>query len=311
MTHEFQASPQWELISKEWVNEDASLDLTNFKSDQRNYNISLWNPTANGIRYLKTLLYSLALNLGPLEWAKLSRINGRELGDPLTVRHRGEELCMDYLQAVLELGFIERHVELAGSRVLEIGAGYGRTCHTLLSNHDVAEYCIVDLTNTLRLSRSYLGKVLDGTQFAKLRFVDVEDIAELSGAAPFDLCINIHSFTEMTPSTVRAYLDLIDRTCRAFYVKNPVGKFIDKRLDGHFKGDDAVRIALQTGPLRQVLDIFDSQAVDAAVPGFIEAYRPGADWTCRGQGQAVPWSYFRQAVYANGRTQAATGTAGP
>lgn len=297
MARSLQASPQWDRITKYWVTEDAAVDLANFKSDTRNYNISLWNPEANGVRYLKTLVYGLAAQFGPGDWARLRNIAGRGVGDPLTVRYDGEEVCLDYAQAVLELGFIERRVALRGARVLEIGAGYGRTCHAILSNHDVAEYCIVDLGNTLRLSRRYLREVLDDARFAKLRFVHVDDIDEVLDSAGFDLCINIHSFTEMTPETVQGYLDLIDHKCRAFYAKNPLGKFLDKKLDGHFKGDEAVQMALQTGPLRKVLDIFDSEALEAAVPDFIEAYRPGPDWQCAADARAIPWSYFWQAVF--------------
>ncbi|WP_245627476.1 putative sugar O-methyltransferase [Actinomadura oligospora] len=300
MARNLQASPQWERIQRGWVTEDASADLTGFKSDERNFNISLWSPEANGVRYLKTLVYQLATSLGEADRERLRRIGNREFGDPLTVRVDGEPVCLDYLQAVLELGFIRRRLGLDRARVLEIGAGYGRTCHAMLSNHDLAEYWIVDLTNTLRISREYLRAVLDDADFAKVRFVDVRDIDQVVGAERFDLCVNIHSFTEMTPETVRDYLDLIDEKCAAFYVKNPVGKFLDPRLDGHFKGHEAVEEALRTGPLRRVLDIFDEQAVASAVPEFVTAYQPGDGWDCVAHDRALPWSYFWQALYENG-----------
>jgi putative sugar O-methyltransferase len=297
MARNLQASPQWEKIQEHWVTEDVALDLATFKSDRRNYNIALWNPEANGVRYLKTLVYNLATGLGADGWTRLRRIANRDVGDPLSVRLNGEPVCLDYLQAVLELEFIERGLPLRGARVMEIGAGYGRTCHAMLSNHDLAEYWIVDLTNTMRLSRAYLREVLDDERFAKVRFVDVEDIDQVVGADPFDLCVNIHSFTEMLPETVRDYLGLIDEKCTGFYVKNPVGKFLDKKLDGHHKGDEAVRMALRTGPLREVLDVFDGEAVAAAVPAFLAAYRPGDGWTVAAHERGYPWSYFWQALY--------------
>jgi putative sugar O-methyltransferase len=300
MTQIFQASRQWERISENWVTEDAALDLTNFKSDRRNYNLSFWDPTANGPRYLKTLIYNLAAELGPDDWARLKRIKNREIGDPLTVRWNGEAVCLDYLMAAIELGFIEKQVDLHGGNILEIGAGYGRTCHAILSDKDISSYWILDLKNTLQLSRKYLREVLDDEQFAKVHFVQVEDVEKIFEADRFDLCVNIHSFTEMTPETVRAYLDLIDRKCAAFYAKNPVGKFLDKGIDGHFKGNEAVEMALETGPLRQVLDIFDSEAVAAAAARtFVDAYRPGEAWTCAADERARPWSYFWQAIFKN------------
>ncbi|MEU1669271.1 putative sugar O-methyltransferase [Streptomyces sparsogenes] len=297
MAQGFKASRQWERINELWVTEEASADLTGFKSDRRNFNIALWDPTTNGIRYLRALVYELATRLSDDDWSKIENVRNRDVGDPVTVRYEGRSVCLDYLQAALELGFIEKELDLGGARVLEIGAGYGRTCHAMLSNYDLASYTIVDLTNTLKLSRAYLREVLDEKQFAKMRFVQVEDIDRGLGQDPFDLCVNVHSFTEMTPDTVEAYLRLIDERCGAFFVKNPVGKFRDKSMDGHQKGEEAVRLAMETGPLRQVLDIHDSQAVAAAVPTFIEAYLPGEGWTCAANSRGVPWSYFWQALY--------------
>jgi putative sugar O-methyltransferase len=297
MVFEVKPSAQWERILENWVTEDAAADLSNFKSDTRNYNLALWNPEVNGVRYFKTLVYNVASELDPEEWTRLRNIRNREIGNPITVRVNGESVCLDYAQAVLELGFIQRHLDLQGARVMEIGAGYGRTCHAMLSNYDLAEYWIVDLTNTLRLSRAYLREVLDDAQYAKVRFVDVADLDQVIQAPGFELCINIHSMTEMVPQTVRDYLGLIDKKCTAFYVKNPVGKFLDKQLDGHHKGSEAVQAALQSGPIRNVLDIFDSEAIEAAVPGYLSVYLPGDNWSCVADARAYPLSYFWQGLY--------------
>ncbi|MGY1438557.1 putative sugar O-methyltransferase [Streptomyces reniochalinae] len=305
MAQSFTASRMWNRIHDLW-GEEAAADLSDFKSDTRNYKISLWDPRVNGVRYLKALIYNYGTQLGPDDWARIRKIENRETGNPVSVRINGEMLCMDYLQGVLELGFIEKEVDLRGGSVMEIGAGYGRTCHTIMSNHDLAAYYIVDLEKTLQLSRKYLGLVLPPEQFEKITFVraddSVESVYSAIGAAHFDLCINVHSMAEMPEETVRAYLELIDTKCSAFFVKNPVGKFLDKNLDGHPEGQEAVDLALEAGPLRQVLDIYDSEAVDAAVPGYITTYTPGDGWTCVADGRGLPWSYFWQVIYKNERT---------
>ncbi|MFB7507863.1 putative sugar O-methyltransferase [Streptomyces broussonetiae] len=299
----FQASRQWERIQNRWITEDAAVDLTNLKSDPRNFKLSLWDPTTNGVRYLKALTYHLGMHLSPEEWARIKRTPNREIGDPITVRCEGESLCMDYLQATFELGFIEGGIDMSGARVLEIGAGYGRTCHMIMSNHDISGYSIVDLKNTLELSKAYLRRTLDDARFKLIEFIPVDS---LEGGAlkseRFELCINIHSMTEMSPDTVSAYLGLIDETCSAFYVKNPVGKYIDQSLDGYLQGQEAVQMALENGPLRQLVDIHDSQAVQAAVPAFINGYRPGDAWDCVSDSRALPWSYLWQALYRKPRT---------
>lgn len=314
MAHTYQASRQWERISRDWVTPEAAVDLTRFKSERPNHKISLWDPGANGVRYLRTMVYNLAATLEPADWARLRRTPHRDVGSPHAVRWDGEDICLDYLQAVLELGFIERQVDLAGADVLEIGAGYGRTCHTLLSNHDIASYCVVDLPNTMQLSRRYLRAVLDDARFAKIDFVTVDELPDALGTRSFDLGINIDSFAEMLPGTARSYLDLIDERCASFYVKNPVGKYLDRSLDGRpEEEDELLRAAMETGLLRQVLDVHDSRMVRAAVPEFLTAYRPGDAWRCAADAWAAPWSFFWQAVYTHaakaGRSDGSAGAA--
>lgn len=301
MGQQYRASRQWERIQDQWITDGAAVDLTNLKSDPRNFKLALWDPSANGVRYLKALIYHLGMGLSAADLDRIRRTPNRAIGDPISVRCRGERLSMDDLQSSFELGAVEQDVALDGAEVLEIGAGYGRTCHMMMANHDVSGYLIVDLRNTLQLSRAYLRAVLSGEQFQRVRFVEVDEVEDLLEGRRFDLCVNIHSMTEMSPGTVRAYLDLIDRTCAAFYTKNPVGKFLDESLDGTAPSAEAVRLALENGPLRQVVDIHDSEAVEAAVPGFVEGYRPGDDWACVSAGRALPWSYLWQAVYRKTR----------
>ncbi|OXM59611.1 putative sugar O-methyltransferase [Amycolatopsis vastitatis] len=293
----YEQSPQWAQINDSVFADESATDMARFKSDGINYKFTMWDPRINGVRYLKTLIYNLACTLSPENLARLRRIANREVGAPVTVTYGGDAICMDYLLAVQELEFVSGHVELDGGRVLEIGAGYGRTCHAFLANHDLAEYWIIDLPKSLEMSEKYLREVLDEHQFAKVRFVAVDDIDDVTWPGWFDLCVNINSFAEMTAETVRNYLALIDGRCRAFYTKNPVGKYLDVTLDGHVQGADTVALALSTGPLTDVIDIHDSDAVAGERAKFLEAYRPAAGWVCAEDGWAKPWSFYWQALY--------------
>lgn len=296
MADKYGRSALWDTYHRTRITRDASRDLSGFKSTDVNYKLGLWDPRTNGVRYLKALIYNLAGRLDETDWARLRRISNRDTGQPIAVRTNGEVVCMDYLQAVLELGFMAPHVTLDGARVLEIGAGYGRTCHAMLANHDVAAYYIVDLENSLELARAYLGDVLD-RDFAKVRFVRAEDLDRVLDDVRFDLCLNIDSFAEMDPDTVADYLGFIADHCGQLYVKNPVGKYLDRSLDDHAGGAELVTMALRTGLLRDVIDIHDSEAVRAQSAKFIDAYRPAPDWTLVADGWAEPWSYYWQALY--------------
>ncbi|WP_089157708.1 putative sugar O-methyltransferase [Micromonospora sp. NBS 11-29] len=290
-------SEQWRHINEAHITEEAVADLAGFKSNGVNFKLALWNPAPNGVRYLKALTFLLGMQLDPTNRERLRRTRNREVGDPYSVRCHGEPVCLDYLQAVHEVDFIATQVTLDGARILEIGAGYGRTCHTMLSNYDLAGYTIVDLPNTLALAQRYLHTVLEPEQFAKIRFLGIDDIDDTVRADRFDLCVNVDSFAEMSPGTVRDYLALVDATCAHFYVNNPVGKYLDKTLDGHSQGTAVVELALTSGLLRDVIDIHDSEAVREKVPAFESAYRPGERWECVASDRAIAWSYYWQALY--------------
>jgi putative sugar O-methyltransferase len=285
------------------VTDGAATELSSFKSKSINFKIGFWDPEVNGLRYLKALIYNLVAGLTDENWKRLRRIRNRAVGEPITVTYDGELVCLDYLQAVLELDFIAGNVDLDHARVLEIGAGYGRTCHTMLSNHDLLEYHIIDLPNSLKLSAAYLEAVLEPEQFAKVRFTPTTDVDERYATTDFDLTVNISSFSEMNVATVDSYLAMIDARSRYFYIRDAVGKYLDGSLDGHAEGREVVQLALSTGKLRDVIDIYDQAAVESHAAAFVDAYRPGPGWACVADAWARPWSHYRQAVFGRGHIE--------
>ena len=289
-------SELWKRINQNNLRKERIQDLENFKSNDVNFKIALWNPKTNGIRYLKALLYNLAASISPEAWKKISKMKNRNIGSPITVKYNDEEICLDYLQALFELEFIEKNIRLDGLSILEIGAGYGRTCHGIMSNHKIESYTIIDLENCLELSQKYLKSVLDYENFKKINFILVENV-ELLNSFNFDLCINIDSFAEMDAKVVEYYLDYINKHSEYLYVKNPVGKYMDKSLDNHSQGSELVELALSTGVLRDVIDIHDNKAVNKQVSRFIKTYQPGEKWECIANSWARPWSYYWQAMY--------------
>ena len=286
----------WNNINQKYLSEGMIRDIENFKSNDVNFTIALWNPKVNGVRYLKTLLYNLCTTLSKENWQRITKIRSRNIGNPFTVQYNNEEICLDYLQAVHELEFISGNLHLDGLNILEIGAGYGRTCHAIMSNCEVKSYLILDLKNCLYLSQEYLKRVLKPDVFSKIIFVTTDDFEKLEDIH-FDLCINIDSFAEMDLDVIKKYLGYINANCHYIYVKNPVGKYMEKSMVDHSKGEESVELALNTGILRDVIDISDNQAINLQVPKFIKAYQPGSDWVCIGNSWAVPWSYYWQAMY--------------
>jgi putative sugar O-methyltransferase len=288
-------SDLWKIINTSYITHDKIEDINEFKRSDVNFRIALWNPQTNGARYLKTLIYNLCADLSPQNKSRLSKIKNRSVGAPISVTHDGQTVCMDYLQAVYETEFIADNLHIDGMNILEIGAGYGRTCHSILSNHFVKSYTILDLPNCLELSRRYLIKVLDDAAWHRVNFINAIDLPDME-MHHFDLCINIDSFAEMEAEVVQHYINYIASHCDYLYVKNPVGKYVDPSLNTMQKGNE-MAIAMRMGVLHDVLDIHDSRSIIDQRSKFLAAYRPGTSWISVADSWARPWSYYWQAVY--------------
>lgn len=287
----------WKEINEKQLSFDnIETGFENFKSSEINHKIALFNPAVNGIRYLKTVNLLMASALNEREKRLLANTKNRDLGNPHNIQYEGMSLCLDYLQAANEIDFIDQSCDLNGANIIEIGAGYGRTAHTLLSNFGCHSYTIVDLPNALQLSNKYLAAVLGAEKFSRLTFISVDEFAPDTLGA-FDLAINIDSFAEMDKEVVHEYLAFIDQHCSAFFVKNPVGKYFDKSLDGHSQGSEVIELALKQGVLTDILDIDDQSAVIEASQNFLKAYAPSTDWTSTADSWAPPFSYIWQCLF--------------
>jgi len=287
----------WKEINENQLSaKNIEAGFANFKSSSINHKIALFNPEVNGVRYLKTVNFLLASTLSNSEKAILANTKNRDLGNPHSIRYAGMSVCLDYLQAAKEVDFIQSVATLENSSIVEIGAGYGRTCHTLLSNNDIERYCIIDLPNALQLSRHYLSEVLEAASFQKISFIGVTEF-DASVAGTFDLAINIDSFAEMDKEVVHEYLAFIGEHCSAFYTKNPVGKYYDKSLDGHSQREEIIELALAQGVLTDILDIDNQTEVVEASKKFLQAYTPSDDWAVKANSWAMPFSYIWQALF--------------
>jgi len=298
--NQFAQSALWKHINETKLAKNQIKTMDNFKSSGVNFKLSLWNPQTNGVRYLKTLIYNLCANLDKNDWKIIRNIRNRNIGDPISVKYNGEDICLDYLQALYELRFINKAISLDNRNIVEIGAGYGRTCHALMDNHKIRSYYIIDLENCLELSRKYLKSALSPSKFSRIKFVLADDMNRLEDAQ-FDLCLNIDSFAEMDQKVVKNYLDYINQHCKYFYVKNPIGKYYDKSLDNHNQGLQMVKLALKTGILREIVNIDDNRDISMHAGKYMRAYLPGKKWSCLAKSWAPPWSYYWQAMYKKRR----------
>lgn len=128
----------------------------------------------------------------------------------------GWRVSRDLLDSLVEIAFIEDCLKFSdlwnpnrALRVLDIGAGYGRLAHRLSEAYprqDVEITCTDAIDVSLEICREYLA-------FRSVEGVHVESFDALAGRRehPFDLAVNIHSWSECSREEIRRWLDLLDR----------------------------------------------------------------------------------------------------
>jgi|APSaa5957512535_1039671.scaffolds.fasta_scaffold35673_2 hypothetical protein len=289
-----ETSKQWKMINKLKPND---IDWDCFKSSDYFHKITTWDPSVNGKRYLKMLLYNVGMTLSKEHFEYMNKTKNRNLGYPISVKINNCEFDFDYLHSALELEVIT----VSGARnILEIGAGYGRTPHSIISNMNVDTYTILDLPEMLSFARDYLYRVLSDEQFKKIRFVSVIDFDNLDNSH-FDLIIQIDGFNEMTKDVVDCYLDYIESHCNYFYTRNPLGNYheidlvdtsLDKQLNTNMRNN-----AVSSGNLTNTVDIHNNDEIEKNVSLFEGAYLPSDNWKLRISSWSQPVSYMWQCLY--------------
>jgi hypothetical protein len=126
----------------------------------------------------------------------------------------GKTISRDLLDSILEIYFLDRHLGLASVEnhraILDVGAGYGRLAHRLLSALSGAQryLCTDAVAESTFISEYYLGfRGLDG----RARAVPLDEIESALAAERADLAINIHSFSECQPSAIDWWVSLLAR----------------------------------------------------------------------------------------------------
>lgn len=292
-------SELWNSLSRTlFANVDEDF-VNNFRRPGgANGRLGSWDPFDRSMRYFKFMLYAAA-ERQPERFFKLYRALGRvDIGSPVSITVQGCAVNIDYLLALEEYLFLEAALAMKSVRsVIEIGAGFGRTCHTLLAlaGDSIEQYTIVDLENVLALSRRVLAEAVP-QHWPKIRFVAADDVSGWHGCSA-DLAINIDSFQEMPPATIDAYMDGIVRGCRHLYVKNPVAKYHPACIGIEVRDPAELHDAFALGYCRDVIDIFDDRALGAARRTYLEAYRPGRAWSLLAERPAAMFPYYHHALY--------------
>jgi len=292
----FRAGPVWRQIAENLLGESASLDLDTFRAPGAavNSRLASWDPGHRSHMFFKHLLLDVAAAESGRFFECFDRLGNTGVGAPLTVEVRGRRIDLDYLLAAQEAAFLLDSGVRATSAV-EVGAGFGRTCHALVRNLPIERYTIVDLSETLAISSRYLKRVLAAEEYARVRFVPN---TEAAGVPAADLWLNIDSFAEMEPEVVHAYQALVAAGASWFYCRNPVCKYTPDMIGAAGVSSAALEAAMRSGLCREVADIFSEAALTPQRRKAEQAYCPGQGWKLARSEPSVPYRYYQHLLYA-------------
>jgi putative sugar O-methyltransferase len=151
------------------------------------------------------------------------------LGNPFRIYSQDQLISQDLANSMLEYLSMSEVVDFAGcKKVLEVGGGYGRDAHVILSLNPRLSYFFVDVPPSIFIAQKYIAKLFpDRTVFAVQNFSSFEDVKEEMEKASlvfllphqlkmvpeghFDLTISISNLGEMTKTQISEYTQLIGR----------------------------------------------------------------------------------------------------
>lgn len=124
----------------------------------------------------------------------------------------GRQVSRDLLDSISEIYFLDRHLGVAaraGFRVLDVGAGYGRLAHRMVSALPGIEryFC----TDAFAVSTFVCDYYLRFRGLEKARIVPVDEIDDTLRDRPVDLAINIHSFSECRMQAIEWWARLLGK----------------------------------------------------------------------------------------------------
>ena len=270
-------SKLWGKINKEFLGAQE-FDLLTFRQPgELNSRLASWDPGEKSLRWYRTFLnlaYSTSSSSVQKSFQNLAM--KMDIGNPVSNEqssptNKNFSVNLDYLLAFEEFEYLENSIVDISSirRIVEIGAGFGRTAHVLIEKlEELENYLIFDLPEMLEVSRNYLKSTLSHKQFEKISFTSSLDF---DTSPYFDLGIQIDGFQEMPTQTIDLIYSKILSVSNYVYLQNPIGKYLPESagLDVKFQ-----EIPFNLGRSLEVFDIWNLSEVNLHYKAHLEAYRP-------------------------------------
>lgn len=184
----------------------GAVDLRRFRGD----NAYIWSYLRSDPLYTRLIYFIFADAVRRKDAAGLlSKLSEDGAFGCQTCEYPGiGRVSRDLLDSVLEINFLDKHLAVlkrSNLRVLDIGAGYGRMAHRLVTVNPSLRYTCVDaVPESTFLSEFYLEHrgLADKVQVIPMDELEQQFVKGVS----YDLALNIHSFSECTYAAVEWWL---------------------------------------------------------------------------------------------------------
>ncbi len=273
-------SELWKQILEEHM-EDFNLDSFRHPG-QLNSRLASWNPVEKSLRWYRSFLLLCAKTMSETQIEIYRNFGEVDLGSPISVgivdkAQRPLNVNLDYLLSTIEVQFLSEYFQ--GNKpiktILEIGAGFGRTCHAMLNSfNNIEKYTILDLPEMLEVSKSYLQRVLTTDKFEKVEFYSTDD--EGLDFSKYDLSIQIDGLQEMDSKIIDNYYLVFFSKTRYFLSINPIGKYLPISAGLENVNEDTLQIVLNLGRSREIIDIWDLSDNEKVRLSHISNFNPGS-----------------------------------
>jgi len=295
-------SKLWDSLAKNKFSKIDDTFLSNFREPgNANNRLAAWDPIDLSMRYFKFLFFHQVQKKEESFFSDYKKIAPTNIGNPVTlVSPSGEDINLDFFFSIEEYSFLKANIDFETvGHVVEIGAGFGRTAQALIKLVEAIEtYTIIDIPEVLALSYSYLKKVLRQDDFSKLGFVNALSLhQEMRAFSSVDLVINIDSFQEMPPETIRYYMNQVISGSKFFYSKNAVGKYRPESIGLYDVDEEQLLDVFSLGLSVDVIDIFNEKSLKEARQKHIEQYNPSELFEVIAQEPLGIFPYYLNVLY--------------
>jgi putative sugar O-methyltransferase len=193
--------------------------FNNFKNNQNFTEILEHTTYEQGLGYISEIKKNQKINLSLINKFK----QNDEQGNPLTFEFEEpfgnmSPSTIRYMKVLNDL--IDMFGSLDNMKIVEIGVGYGGQCKIIQDHFNVSEYCLVDLPETLSLTKKYLSKY----NFENLNFLDFTNLVD----SKYDLVISNYAITECSQEIQDLYIEkIINKSKHGYITGNDIGGFFN------------------------------------------------------------------------------------